>query len=38
VIVTHNNGQARRLADRTMIIEDGKLVAVGPTSEVLKNG
>jgi putative ABC transport system ATP-binding protein len=38
VIVTHNNGQARRLADRTMIIEDGKLVAVGPTSEMLKNG
>jgi putative ABC transport system ATP-binding protein len=38
VIVTHNNGQARRLADRTMIIEDGKLVALGPTSEVLKNG
>ena len=25
VIVTHNNSQARRLADRTMIIEDGKL-------------
>jgi energy-coupling factor transporter ATP-binding protein EcfA2 len=38
VIVTHNNAQARRLADRTMIIEGGKLVAVGPTSEVLKNG
>jgi putative ABC transport system ATP-binding protein len=38
VIVTHNNAQAGRLADRTMIIEDGKPVAVGPTSEVLKNG
>ena len=38
VIVTHNNAQARRLADRTMIIQDGRLVAVGPTSEVLKDG
>ena len=38
VIVTHNNSQARRLADRTMIIEDGKLVAIGPTNEVLKDG
>jgi putative ABC transport system ATP-binding protein len=38
VIVTHNNAQARRLADRTMIIEGGKLVAIGPTNEVLKDG
>ena len=38
VIVTHNNAQARRIAGRTMIIEDGKLVAIGPTNEVLKDG
>ena len=38
VIVTHNNTQARRIAERTMIMEDGKLVAVGPTNEVLKDG
>ena len=38
VIVTHNNSQAHRLADRTMIIEDGKLIAIGPTNEVLKDG
>jgi ABC-type iron transport system FetAB ATPase subunit len=38
VIVTHNNAQARRIADRTMIIESGKLVTVGPTNEVLKDG
>src|SRR5271166_4209933 len=35
VIVTHNTAQARRIADRTMILEAGKLVAVGPTHEVL---
>jgi putative ABC transport system ATP-binding protein len=34
-IVTHNTEQARRIADRTMIIEKGKLVAVGPTEQVL---
>jgi putative ABC transport system ATP-binding protein len=38
VIVTHNNAQARRIAQRTMIIEGGKLVAIGPTNEVLKDG
>lgn len=38
VIVTHNNDQARRLADRTMIIAGGRSVAIGPTTEVLKNG
>jgi putative ABC transport system ATP-binding protein len=34
-IVTHNTGQAHRIADRTMIIEKGKLVSIGPTKEVL---
>ena len=38
VIVTHNNDQAQRLADRTMIIAGGRSVAIGSTTEVLKNG
>jgi ABC-type methionine transport system ATPase subunit len=38
VIVTHNNAQARRIAQRAMIIEGGKLAAIGPTDEVLKDG
>jgi ABC-type iron transport system FetAB ATPase subunit len=35
VIVTHNRSQAVRMADRTMILEAGQLVTVGPTNEVL---
>jgi ABC-type methionine transport system ATPase subunit len=35
VIVTHNTAQARRIADRTMILEAGKLVSIGPSREVL---
>jgi putative ABC transport system ATP-binding protein len=35
VIVTHDTAQAHRIADRTMILEAGRLVAVGPTKEVL---
>jgi putative ABC transport system ATP-binding protein len=35
IIVTHNAAQAHRIADRTMIMEQGKLVAIGPTAEVL---
>jgi ABC-type sulfate/molybdate transport systems ATPase subunit len=31
VIVTHNTAQAHRIADRTMILQAGKLVAIGPT-------
>jgi putative ABC transport system ATP-binding protein len=34
-IVTHNTDQAHRIADRAMIIEQGKLVAIGPTKGVL---
>ena len=37
VIVTHNNVQARRIAHRTMIIRSGKLVASGPTNEVIRD-
>jgi putative ABC transport system ATP-binding protein len=37
VIVTHNTAQARRIADRTIILEAGRLVTVGPTKEVLRD-
>ena len=37
VIVTHNTAQARRIADRTMILDAGKLVTIGPTKEVLRD-
>jgi putative ABC transport system ATP-binding protein len=35
IMVTHNAAQAHRIADRTMILEHGRLVAIGPTAEVL---
>jgi putative ABC transport system ATP-binding protein len=35
IIVTHDAAQAHRIADRTMILERGRLVTVGPTKEVL---
>ncbi|HEX3994246.1 MAG TPA: phosphate ABC transporter ATP-binding protein [Acetobacteraceae bacterium] len=35
VIVTHNRSQAIRIAGRTMVLEAGKLVTIGPTKEVL---
>jgi putative ABC transport system ATP-binding protein len=35
VIVTHNTAQAERIADRTMIMQAGRLVTIGLTSEVL---
>jgi putative ABC transport system ATP-binding protein len=35
VIITHDMAQAVRIADRTMIIDAGKLVIIGPTEEVL---
>jgi putative ABC transport system ATP-binding protein len=38
VMVTHNRAQAVRLAGRTMVMEAGRLVAVGPTREVLHAG
>jgi putative ABC transport system ATP-binding protein len=37
VIVTHNTAQASRIADRTMVLEAGKLVTIGPTKEVLRD-
>lgn len=38
VIVTHNRAQAIRLADKTMVMEAGRSVTIGPTSEVLHVG
>ena len=35
VIVTHDRSQAIRLARRTMVLESGKMVAIGPTKEVM---
>jgi putative ABC transport system ATP-binding protein len=35
VIVTHDISQAGRIADRTMYVQAGKLVAIGSTKEVL---
>ncbi len=38
VIVTHNRAQTARLAGRTMVMEAGRLVAIGTTREVLHDG
>jgi putative ABC transport system ATP-binding protein len=35
IIITHNQQQAARFADQTMRLEHGRLVAIGPTMEVL---
>jgi putative ABC transport system ATP-binding protein len=35
VIVTHNKPQAERIAARAMLMQSGRLVAVGPTREVI---
>jgi putative ABC transport system ATP-binding protein len=35
IIITHNQQQAARFADQTMRLERGRLVAIGPTMEVL---
>jgi putative ABC transport system ATP-binding protein len=37
VIVTHDTGQAHRIADRTMILEAGRLLRIGPTKEILRD-
>ena len=37
VIVTHSVDQARRVARRAMVLKAGKLAAIGPTEEVLKD-
>ncbi len=35
LIVTHNMEQARRMAERAMLIREGRLIAMGPAKEVL---
>jgi ABC-type phosphate transport system ATPase subunit len=35
IIITHNQQQAARFADQTMLLERGRLVRIGPTREVL---
>ena len=35
VIVTHNRPQAARIASRTMVLKAGRIIAIGPTKEVL---
>jgi putative ABC transport system ATP-binding protein len=37
VIVTHDTEQAHRIADRTMILDAGRLVRIGPTKEILRD-
>ena len=37
VIVTHNLAQARRIADRTMFLYDGRLVEHAPTTPIFEN-
>jgi tungstate transport system ATP-binding protein len=37
VLVTHNTHEARRLADRTLLLLDGKPVEIGPTSQVFES-
>ncbi|MFI1200705.1 phosphate ABC transporter ATP-binding protein (plasmid) [Streptomyces sp. BHT-5-2] len=34
VLVSHNTAQARRLADRALVLREGRLVASGPADEV----
>jgi len=36
VIVTHDMPQAARIADRTTVLEAGRLKAIGPTTEVIR--
>jgi putative ABC transport system ATP-binding protein len=38
LIVTHNRAQAERLAGRTMVMQAGRLAAIGPTEQVLHAG
>jgi putative ABC transport system ATP-binding protein len=35
LIVTHNPAQAARIADRAMVLAKGKLVAIGPSKEII---
>jgi putative ABC transport system ATP-binding protein len=35
ILVTHDDAQARRLADRVAMLEDGRVESIGPVSEVM---
>jgi putative ABC transport system ATP-binding protein len=35
VVVTHDEAQARRLAQRALLLDGGKIVRLGPVREVL---
>jgi phospholipid/cholesterol/gamma-HCH transport system ATP-binding protein len=37
VIVTHDTREARRLADRVGVLDNGNLIAVGGIDELAKN-
>lgn len=37
VIVTHNLGQAKRIANETAFLEQGRIIEVGPTSQIFSN-
>lgn len=37
LVVTHDFGIARRLADRTLVVEDGRTVERGDKTTLLKN-
>jgi putative ABC transport system ATP-binding protein len=37
VIVTHDTDQAYRIADRTMVLDTGRLVRIGPTKEIFRD-
>jgi putative ABC transport system ATP-binding protein len=37
VIITHDMLQAARIADRAMYLEAGRLIAIGPTKEVVRD-
>ena len=37
LVVTHDFDIARRLADRTLVVEDGRTVERGDTTTLLKN-
>jgi putative ABC transport system ATP-binding protein len=37
LMVTHNKAQAARIAPRTMVMESGRLRAIGPTEEMLRD-
>jgi putative ABC transport system ATP-binding protein len=35
IVITHNRPQAARISERTMVLQCGRMVAIGPTKEIL---